>query len=86
MSYLSILVVYFHATLSLASPMARQTAVQCPPGGSGNAMNFSLLAVSKMDEGNQLALALGSNGGPTILGSDSFLVVSTLFFGCFASP
>ena len=81
MSYISILVVSFLATLSLASPVARQTAAQCPSGGSGNAANFSLIAVSQEDVTNQWALAIGFNGGPSIPFSDSYLVVCTIYFG-----
>ena len=90
MSYLSILVVSFLATLSLASPVARQTAAPCPTNGSGNAMNFSLTAVSQEDVTKRWALGLESNGGSSLPGSDSFLGVETIFlasyFGCFASP
>ena len=85
MSYLSILVVSFFATLSLASPaVVRQTAGQCPPNGSGDATNFTLIAVSKVSDGVQFPLALGSNGGSTFPGSDSYLAVST--FSSISSP
>ncbi|KAN0138196.1 hypothetical protein V8E53_004085 [Lactarius tabidus] len=61
MSYLAILVISFFATLSLASPVARQTSL-CPSNGTPNASNFTLLAVSKTDPSVQTPLALGSNG------------------------
>jgi hypothetical protein len=61
MSYLAILVISFLATLSLASPVARQTSL-CPSNGTPNASNFTLLAVSKTDPSVQTPLALGSNG------------------------
>ena len=83
MFYLSILAVSFFATLSLTSPVARQTAAQCPSGGSGNAMNFSLIAVSKADVSMQWALAVESNGGTSLPGSDGFLAVSTIFLASF---
>ena len=84
MSYLSILMVSFLATLSLASPVVRQTTL-CPWDGTPNASNFTLLSVSKANTSVQKPLALGSNGYPT-LSSETWLGVSTFFFGCFASP
>jgi hypothetical protein len=60
MSYLAILVVSFLATLSLGSPVARQTEV-CQGFSIANAKNFTLVTVSKDLEGTtfQLPLALG---------------------------
>lgn len=60
---LAILVASFLATLSLSSPLARQTSV-CPWNGVPNASNFTLLSVSKAETGVQKPLALGSNGHP----------------------
>jgi hypothetical protein len=60
MSYLAILVVSFLATLSLGSPLARQTEV-CQGFSVANAQNFTLVTVSKELEGSptfQLPLAL----------------------------
>ena len=58
MSYLAILVASFLATLSLGSPVARQTSV-CPLNGIPNTTNFTLLAVSKADTTVKKPLALG---------------------------
>jgi hypothetical protein len=64
MSYLAILVVSFLTTLSLASPVARQTS-PCPLNGTPNpASHFTLLSVSKADSSDQQPLALGLNGIP----------------------
>ena len=63
MAYIAILVASFLATLSLASPVARQTSL-CPWNGVPNASNFTLLSVSKADNSVQKPLALGSNGLP----------------------
>jgi hypothetical protein len=61
MSYLAILVISFLATLSLASPVARQMGL-CPWNGTPNASNFTLVSVSKVDNSDQKSLALGLNG------------------------
>ena len=58
MSYLTILVVSFLVTLSLGSPVARQTSL-CPSNGVPNATKFTLLAVSKADTNVKKPLALG---------------------------
>ena len=78
MYYLSILILSFLATLSLASPVARRGV--CPSNGSGNVNNNSrLLSVSKDDSSVQSSLAIGSNSYPTP-NSETWLGVSTLFF------
>ncbi|KAI9453021.1 hypothetical protein BJY52DRAFT_1290936 [Lactarius psammicola] len=62
---LAILVAPFLATLSLASPVARQTSQSlCPWNGVPNTSNFTLVSVSKADSSIQKSLALGSNGLP----------------------
>jgi len=53
-----ILVVSFLATLTLASPVARQASL-CPWNGVPNASNFTLLSVSRTDTSVQKPLALG---------------------------
>ena len=58
MSYLAILVASFLATLSLGSPVARQTSL-CSFASVPNASNFTLLAVSIADTSVQTPLALG---------------------------
>ena len=78
MPYLSTLIISFLATLSLASPVARQA--DCPPlGGSGNQNNFKLVAVSAEDSSDVSPLAIGSNVYPSP-GDDTYLGVYTLFF------
>lgn len=88
MSYhLAILIVSFLASLSLASPVARQTSLSaCISDGTTSADNFTLLAVSQVNPDLivQTPLALGPNG-PAGPNSFSYLAVSTLFFGCFTS-
>ena len=84
MSYLSIVLVSCLATLSLASPVARQsdklpyTIVPCDVAG-----NFTMLAL-RNETGLELVtpLALGLNG---LAGAEYSLAVFTLFFspGCF---
>jgi hypothetical protein len=69
MSYLAILVTSFLATLSLGSPMARQTPL-CPGFSVPNAGNFTLLSVSKEDTTCKFPLALGfptPDNAPVIL-------------------
>ena len=78
MVYLSILILSFLATLSLASPVAQQTTL-CPWNGTPNASNFTLLSVSTADTSVQKPLALGSNGY-SIPSSETLLGVSTFFF------
>ena len=77
MPYLSILIVSFIATLSLASPVAREKP--CSLNSSGNGNEFRLLSVSKKDRDIQMPLAIGSNSDPQP-NSDIWLGVSTLFF------
>jgi hypothetical protein len=72
MSYLSILIVSCLATLSLASPVARQVA-PCVWDVTGK---FTLLAIS--NDGAQTPLVIGSNDIPTVYG-DFWMGVSTLF-------
>ena len=63
MSFLAILLLSSLATLSFASPVARQTSL-CPWNGVPDASNFTLLSVSKADASIQKTLALGLNGLP----------------------
>ncbi|KAF8261719.1 hypothetical protein EI94DRAFT_1809856 [Lactarius quietus] len=74
MSYLVTFVVSFLATLSVASPVARQTSV-CPSGGSANASNFTMLAVSKTNTSDQRSVGLGSVG-LSLLGSVGWLAAT----------
>ena len=71
MSFLTILVASFFATLSLGSPVARQTSL-CSFASYPNASNyFTLLAVSIADTSVQTPLALGfpaSNNTVPVIG------------------
>ena len=83
MPYLSILIVSFLATLSLALPVAREKL--CSLNSSRNGNKFRLLSVSKQDRDIQMPLAIGSNSDPQP-NSDIWLGVSALFFSRPASP
>jgi hypothetical protein len=84
MSYLTILVASFLATLCLGSPVARQSGQTpvCRGFSEANASNFTLVTVSK-DTTFQLPLALGI---PPISTAPVLLVIFFLAISLVVSP